>query len=193
MHPQATTPRPARVPHGANEEGDGIVIGDGPVSLDAYIDFQCPYCRQFTGTSGPLLDGLLADGRITAIYHPMSFLDAMSTNHYSARASAASGCAADSGSFVEYAYALFANQPPEGGPGLTDEELVVLGATAGLTGAFADCVRLGAHRDWPPYVTSRAYQRGVRGTPTVLVEGAPVPPHPSLIRSAVARVLPHMV
>ncbi|MET7902276.1 thioredoxin domain-containing protein [Streptomyces sp. NPDC005355] len=187
MYPQM--PLPAQVPADANEEGDGIVIGDGPVTTDSYIDFQCPFCRMFEEASGPMLDGMVADGRITLIYHPMAFLDAMSTNRYSTRASAASGCASDGGKFSEYLYTLFANQPSEGGPGLSDEELIALGLQIGLTDAFAGCVRGGVHLDWPPYVTARAAERGVSTTPTVLVEGVVVRPHPGLIQTAVSAAL----
>lgn len=187
MHPQM--PLPARVPAHANEEDDGIVVGNGPVIIDAYIDFQCPFCRMFEEASGPLLDAMVTEGQVTLVYHPMGFLDAMSTSRYSTRASAASGCASDGGKFMEYLYTLFANQPPEGGPGLSDEELIALGRQVGLTDAFAVCVRDGLHLDWPPYVTARAAERGVSSTPTVLVEGAIVRPHPSLIRTAVGAAL----
>lgn len=189
MQPQM--PLPARVPAHAPQEGDGIVVGNGPAIIDAYIDFQCPFCRMFEEASGPLLDAMVTEGEVTLVYHPMAFLDAMSTSRYSTRASAASGCASDGGAFMEYLYTLFANQPPEGGPGLSDEELIALGLRVGLNDAFAACVRDGVHLDWPPYVTARAAERGVSATPTVLVEGVAVRPHPGLIRTAVAAALHH--
>ena len=114
---------PGRIPAGATPEGDGIVVGHGPVRVDAFIDFLCPFCRQFELSSGPALAGLVTDGLISLAYHPMNFLDQASTTNYSTRAAAASGCAADGGRFAPYAHALFASQPPEGGPGLSDAEL----------------------------------------------------------------------
>jgi hypothetical protein len=51
---------------------------------------------------------MATDGRITLVYHPMNFLDAVSTNRYSTRA--ASGCASDGGMFSRYAHALFFNR-----------------------------------------------------------------------------------
>jgi hypothetical protein len=109
---------PARAPAGAPPDADGIVLGAGPVRVDAYIDFLCPFCRQFEERSGPALNRLLDGGAITLVYHPLGFLDRLSTTRYSSRASAASGCASDFGRFREYKDALFANQPPEGGPRL---------------------------------------------------------------------------
>ena len=103
-----TTPAiPGRLPAGATQEGDGIMIGDGPVRIDAFIDFLCPFCRRFELSSGPALAGLLASGQVSLVYHPMNFLDQASTTRYSTRAAAASGCAADEGRFLEYAHALF--------------------------------------------------------------------------------------
>jgi protein-disulfide isomerase len=82
---------------------------------------------------------------ISLVYHPLGFLDRLSITRYSSRASAASGCASDGGRFVEYKDARFANQPPEGGPGLSDEQLVELGAAVGLGADFARCVSGGAY------------------------------------------------
>ena len=127
---------PDRVPAGATPEGDGVVVGAGAVRIDAFIDFQCPFCKRFELSSGPTLAGLVADGLASLVYHPMNFLDAASTTHYSTRAAASSGCAADQGRFVEYAHALFVNQPPEGGAGLSDAELAAIGRGVGLDTAF---------------------------------------------------------
>ena len=177
---------PHRVPAGATPDGDGVLVGDGPVRVDAFIDFLCPFCGRFELSAGPALAGLVADRLVSLAYHPMDFLDAASTTNYSTRAAAASGCAADQGRFAEYAHALFASQPPEGGPGLSDSEIVGLGQAAGLDGAkFADCVSGGAYLDWPPYVTARAATLGVSATPTVLVDGAPVQPDAQAIAAAV--------
>jgi len=179
---------PRRVPAGATSDGDGVVIGHGPVRVDTFIDFLCPYCRRFELSSGTALAGLVADGEISLAYHPMNFLDAASTTNYSTRAAAASGCAADLGRFAEYAHALFVNQPPEGGAGLSDAELAGLGRAAGLSGAaFAACLSDAPYLDWPSYVTARATAVGVTATPTVLVAGTAVSPKAQAITAAVAR------
>jgi protein-disulfide isomerase len=179
---------PSRVPAGATPDGDAIIVGDGRVRVDAFIDFLCPYCRRFELSAGPALAGLVADRLISLAYHPMNFLDQASTTNYSTRAAAASGCAADSGRFLDYAHALFVHQPPEGGPGLSDAELAGIGDAAGLTGAaFAACLSDEPYLDWPQYVTARATAAGVSATPTVLVAGAVVRPDPQAISAAVAR------
>ena len=152
---------PPRVPASATPAGDGVVAGSGPVVVDVYIDFQCPFCRAFEMTSGDALRAMVAEGLITLVYHPMDFLDEASTNHYSSRAASASGCASDAGRFSEYARALFANQPPEGGPGLTDGQLVELGVAIGITDpAFAESVPRHPYVPWADWVTQRALAAG---------------------------------
>jgi protein-disulfide isomerase len=176
---------PGRVPAGATPEGDGILIGDGPVRVDAFVDFLCPFCRQFELSAGSVLTDLTGERLASLAYHPMNFLDAASTTNYSTRAAAASGCAADQGRFLEYAHALFVSQPPEGGSGLSDAELAELGRAAGLDDAFAACLSEGPYLDWPPYVTTRAKAAGVGSTPTVLVAGRQIRPDPKAIVAAV--------
>src|ERR1019366_2023527 len=105
-----------RRPASATAEGDGIIVGHGPVTVDAFIAFLCPYCRRFEFSSGAALSSVVVGGLISLVYHPMSFLDQASTTRYSSRAAAASGCASDGAKFVGYAGALFNSQPPEGGP-----------------------------------------------------------------------------
>jgi protein-disulfide isomerase len=157
------------------------------VTVDAYIDFLCPFCGQFELSAGPSLARMVTGGLISLAYHPMNFLDGASTTQYSTRAAASSGCASDGGKFMEYAHALFVSQPPEGGAGLSDEELVELGVSAGLDRqSFERCVSAETYRDWPPYVTQLATARGVQATPTVLVNGVPVPANPRMIEAAVA-------
>jgi protein-disulfide isomerase len=178
---------PGAIPAGATPEADAVLLGDGPVLVDAYVDFLCPYCRQFEDAAGDTLDAMVANREIRLAYHPLGFLDRLSTTRYSSRSAAASGCAADSGRFRSYALALYANQPPEGGAGLSDDELVEIGTTVGLADpAFAQCVASGVHLPWVGHLTERAIERGVDGTPSVYVAGDPVPVEAKAIVKAVA-------
>ena len=188
MNVNRTAP-PVPVPRGGTPSGDGIVVGTGPVDVEAYIDFQCPFCKQFEVMAAPILDKLLEDRIISFVRHPMDFLDAVSTTGYSTRAAAASAAASDAGMFHEYARTLFENQPPEGGPGLTDGQLVELGQEIGITKLeFAETIRQGTYLPWPPFVTERAVARGIAGTPSVFVRGIPVAARPGPILAAVERV-----
>jgi protein-disulfide isomerase len=180
---------PSRIPAGATPDGDGIAIGSGPAVVEAYIDLLCPFCKQFEEQSGPALDRMVEKGLIALVYHPLGFLDRLSTTRYSTRAAAASGCASDGGRFVDYVYALFASQPPEGGPGLSDDQVTKIGFDVGLDASFAQCVGEQRYVPWVEYVTARALARGVSGTPSVFVQGVPVPANAQTIAAAVAAVV----
>ncbi|MEU8085718.1 thioredoxin domain-containing protein [Micromonospora sp. NPDC049101] len=175
-------------PPGANAAGTGIVTGGGPVTVDVYEDFICPACHQFEQTSGATLEQLVADNKAKVVYHPVAYLNRFSTTDYSTRSSAASGCAAAGGKFREYAKALFAKQPPEGSAGLSNDELIDIGAGVGLDrGSFGGCVKDGTYRTWTDHVTDAASRSKVTGTPTIMVNGQPLEnPTPDALNAAVA-------
>ncbi|MCO1597930.1 DsbA family protein [Micromonospora sp. RHAY321] len=162
-------------PPGANADGTGIVTGGGPVTVDVYEDFLCPACKQFEQASGATLEQLVAENKAKVVYHPVAYLNRFSTTEYSTRSSASSGCAAAGGKFREYAKALFDQQPPEGSAGLTDDQLIDIGAGVGLDRAsFAGCVKDSTYRTWTEHVTDEASRSDVTGTPTILVNGQPL-------------------
>ncbi|MBY8872447.1 DsbA family protein [Micromonospora sp. PLK6-60] len=174
-------------PPGANDAGNGIVLGTGKVTIDLYEDYLCPACRQFQQTSGPTVDQLVNEGKAKVIFHPVAFLNRFSTTEYSTRASAAAGCAAKGGKFKEFTDQLFARQPAEGSAGLSDDELIDIGAGVGLNrDDFGACVRDGTYKPWTERVTDDAGRAGVTSTPTILVDGKPVQDRsPDGIRAAV--------
>jgi protein-disulfide isomerase len=175
-------------PTGSNEAGTGVVAGSGPVTVDVYEDFLCPACKQFEQVSGPTIDQLISEGKVRVVYHPVAYLNRFSTTQYSTRSSAASGCAAEGGRYREYAKALFERQPPEGGAGLSDDELVDIAAGAGIDrDGFASCLREGTFKPWTEHVTEEASKAGITGTPTILVDGEEVADRsPEGIKAAVA-------
>ncbi|MFJ6195476.1 DsbA family protein [Micromonospora sp. NPDC092111] len=162
-------------PPGANDAGTGVVLGDGPVTIDLYEDYLCPACKQFQQTSGATVDQLVADGKAKVVFHPVAYLNRFSTTEYSTRSSAASGCAAKGGKFKEFTDALFAQQPAEGSAGLSNDQLVDIGAGVGLNrDDFGSCVNGGTYRAWTEHVTDDASKSGVTGTPTIKVNGTVV-------------------
>ncbi|MEU1679085.1 thioredoxin domain-containing protein [Micromonospora zamorensis] len=175
-------------PPGANAAGTGIVTGGGPVTVDVYEDFLCPACKQFEQTSGATLEQLVAENKAKVVYHPVAYLNRFSTTEYSTRSSAASGCAAAGGKYHEYAKALFAQQPPEGSAGLTDDQLIDIGVGVGLDrGSFGTCVKDKTYRTWTEHVTDDASRSNVTGTPTVKVNGKSVDnPTPDALTAAVS-------
>ena len=159
-------------PQGANAAGTGIVTGSGPVKVDVYEDFMCPACARFETAGAQTLKQLAADGKAEVTYHPVAYLNRYSDTEYSTRSAAASGCAANEGKYVEFAGALFAQQPAEGGAGLSNDQMIDIGAGVGLDRErFGRCVREGTYRPWTAHVTDDASRAGINSIPTVVVDG----------------------
>jgi protein-disulfide isomerase len=186
---RSTSDGPAGAPTGTvGRYGFALGSPDAPVTVDLYEDFLCPACARFEDAAGPELREMAAEGRVRVVYRPFAFLDGYSTTRYSTRALNAAACAADEGRFVEMHDRLYRVQPPEGGPGLSDDRLVAVGAAAGATGdEFEECVRDLRYERWTEQATDAASKDGVVQTPTVLVNGQPLAePTVEALREAVA-------
>lgn len=174
---QASRPDDAEVPAAATEDGTGLPVGTGPVTVEIYLDLLCPACRQFDAAARPVLDGYLANGTVTLVYRPIAILDDRTSTEFSTRAGAAAGCAADAGAVAEFMPAMLDRQPAEGSAGLSDDEIVQIGTAAGASSPeFASCVRGDTYHDWMARNTDDAFDRGVQGTPTVFVNGDQLEP-----------------
>ena len=145
------------------------------MTVDLYEDFQCPNCKAFEDTTGGTLAQLVADGTVQARYHGMAFLDTSANDRYSTRAlnaAAAVVAAAGPEAFQSFHDLLFANQPAEGGAGLTDDQLIACAAQAGASGpTVQQDIRDLTYADWVKTATDQASKDGVTGTPTAFVDG----------------------
>ncbi len=174
---RSSTSADAAVPAGTVADGTAFPVGqDGaPVTVDVYEDFQCPVCGQFEQINGATLEELAAGGDALVRYRPIAILDRASTTDYSTRSLNAAAVVFDEAgaeAFSRFHDLLFAQQPAEGGAGLSDDELVDLAGQAGATGqAVEDGIRDLVYEDWTAQVTEAASRAGITGTPTLLVDG----------------------
>jgi protein-disulfide isomerase len=166
-------PGGAALAEGARADHQGA--GDHPpTQVDLFVDYMCPYCRRFERDNGADLQQLVDRGVATLVTHPIAILDRLSAGTmYSTRAAAAAyavaaGAAAKFGAFNA---ALFADQPQEGSPGLSESELeevaegVGIAKEIGLTFGGDGFLRTATE------TTNAALQAGLQGTPTVLLTG----------------------
>ena len=157
--------------------GDDAADADGePVTVQIYEDFLCPGCGAFEAAAGDFLQEAVASGEIQVEYRPYAFLLQQSSNEYSQRAWNAAACVVDAGgpsAFKQYHDALFANQPQEGTAGPEDPELVAMAEDVGVTG-IESCVRQEKFTPWIEDAREQGTDDGVRGTPTVRVDGEDV-------------------
>ncbi|WP_231839571.1 DsbA family protein [Blastococcus saxobsidens] len=174
---RTATSADAAVPGNTVADGTAVRIGnsDAPVTVTVYEDFLCPACKSFEDVLGPTLADLVAEGATAVEYRPIAILDRMSPDAYPTRALNAAGVVADAAgpeAFLDFHDLLFANQPTEGGPGLSDEDLIALAERAGATGEAVESGISGlVYEDWTERVTEEASRDGVNGTPTVFVDG----------------------
>ena len=175
---QGSTPEPGQTPSASNIESEtgAILVGDGENRLDTFIDFMCPICNTFEQVFGEEIAGLVDDGTITLGIHPISILDGQSRGtEYSTRAANAMYCVAvaDAEASVPFMSAMFAGQPQEGTEGLTDEEILGIAESVGVTGIDA-CVNDGIYAGYVTAITKDTPVQpgaGGVGTPTVAING----------------------
>lgn len=144
-----------------------------PVEVVLYEDFLCESCSVFHEQSGEFLAAQLEEGRITLEYRPVAFLLTASTDEYTQRATNAAVCVGDEAGADAYAVMhrlLMENQPEQGGPGLTDEQLIGFAAEAGAADA-AECITDRAFGAWVEEALHASLEADVRVTPTVRVNG----------------------
>lgn len=178
-----TTPA---APSGHTPEG-GVLVGTEQARrrLILFEDPQCPYCRQFEEVSGDLLRREVAAGAIAVEYRMRCFLGPESV-----RADNALALAAEAGRFDQLRRTLFDNQPPENSGGFTHEDLIDLGARAGLTGTeYVGGVRQGRYEPWVRLVERTFEDEDPEGTPAAVLDGEPLDPRTLYEPEALGRLL----
>ena len=142
---------------------DRFVLGapDAPVTVTEFGDLECPYCR----SAEPVLRRLVeeSDGGVRLVWRHFPLFQ---VHPHALIAALAAEAAAEQGLFWEMQRALFAQQDR-----LTEPDLRAVGARLGLDPAtvagpgaqrFADAVEA-------DYLAG--LDLGIRGTPTLLVQG----------------------
>ncbi|TNM60701.1 DsbA family protein [Streptomyces sp. NP160] len=135
---------------------------DAPLAVVEHGDFECPYCAAAAPVLRALVDG--SDGRVRLVFRHFPLF----TKHpFALTAALASEEAAAQGRFWELHDLLFRHQAD-----LSDPALVALAERAGLADPAA-VVGQGAQRHREAVETDYADggAAGVRGTPTLFVDG----------------------
>lgn len=152
---------------------------DGPVVVSVYSDPMCPWCGVFAQTAMPVLAELAEAGDVVIDHHLVTTLDEYSAGtRYSTRAVNALYTVADLApdTYTDFETALFAAQPEENTPGLSDDQIAAVARTAGVPPAVVDTFADGTYTWWAGQVTNAAYDRfdGKLATPAVLINGVPL-------------------
>lgn len=152
----------------------GEALDESRVRVDLYIDFMCPICGVFEESQGPVLEQLREEGTADIYYHPISILDRASQGtEFSTRSASAAALIAEESpeNFLGFVEAMFLNQPEEGTTGLSDAEIQEIARVAGVPDDVVAKIPDYAYASWVRSATEQASIDGMKGTPTVAING----------------------
>ena len=191
----AVVPTDAALPKGVTKDTYGVKVGSAWTAANAdkvpvlqiWEDFQCPACASFEQASGSSLHGLVDAGKVRVEYRPTIFLDeklqaentAAGTANSSQRATLGLGCAVDTDAAEKYHAGVFAAQPATEGDGYSNETLLSIAKSSGITGdalnTFTDCLTSEKYAGWVANSFAAFNSEGVSSTPFGLLNGTEVP------------------
>lgn len=124
--------------------GYGKAVPNAP-TIAVYSDPMCPGCGGFNRKVDKTLNAMVRAGQINLEIHPMSFLDSLSTDHYSSRVTGAIAYIAENDSDPEHLLQFISNifasdfQPDEGEgyQPVSNEKLIEQAEKAGVDKAVA--------------------------------------------------------
>jgi protein-disulfide isomerase len=159
----------AAVQDASSEKSKGSATAQ--VVVEEYADFQCPACRRFfEGPARQLEEEYVSTGKIKFVFRHYAFL-----GQESRWAAEASECANEQGRFWDYYTKLFTEQGGENMGGFSKPNLQRFAGELGLDAArFNQCLTSGKYTASVFDDINQAASKGVRGTPTLFVNGQPV-------------------
>ncbi|MGH2464409.1 MAG: DsbA family protein [Candidatus Limnocylindrales bacterium] len=176
----ATNPailNPPAVPVADSIPRQGTTLGsaNAPVKMDAWEDFQCPFCQAWTIQWEPhVVQDFVAGGVVQYQFHDFAFLGTGHSPDESLDAAVAAQCANDQGRFWPYHDWLYANQNPNGeNQGwFTRAKLDAIALKVGLNQAtFDTCLADPAKPTAVQAELSAGATLGITGTPAIFVNG----------------------
>jgi len=157
----------------ASVQQSGYTYGDpnAPVTIDEYVDFQCPFCRMAVENVLPGIEQQYVQSGVAKIVaHPIAILGSESV-----QAAAAAAAANQQGKFWAYYDMLYANQGAENSGAFSDARLTQFAQTLGLDmTSFNQAFSSGTYVNAVQQTTAGAAAQGIQSTPTFLVNGMPV-------------------
>lgn len=158
-------------------EGEAVRTGSGEKSkgaaaaqvvVEEFADFQCPACRRFFESPARLLEKeYVSAGKVKFVFRHYAFL-----GQESRWAAEASECANEQGRFWDFYEKLFMEQAGENVGVFSKQNLQRFAAELGLdTTTFGTCLTSGKYTERVLLDMNEAGSRGVRGTPTLFING----------------------
>jgi protein-disulfide isomerase len=147
----------------------GLTLGNpkAPVTMEMFIDVQCPVCQDYEVNHLPsVVKKYIADGKVQLHLKPWAFISSQS---FTGRRAVIAAADQDKG--FEYAKLLYDNQQQERSGWLTGREMAII--ASGVNGLnlkqWRDDVNASASESTAKEVDRLATQAKVQGTPTIRV------------------------
>lgn len=172
---QQTSLDTAEVPITVSDRG-AITLGkpDAKMKIDMYLDYSCPFCKQYEQAMGGIINQLVIDGDTSITYDLYHVIPVGTYNIHAMNASYAVAQYLPE-KWAAVHYALFANQPEENETALTWSETQMLDLLSSMgvdDPRVTKAVTEGTYNKLYDYATKSAQKdKGVRGTPTMLING----------------------
>lgn len=151
---------------GIPQKGDTLGSPDAPVTMFEFIDYQCPFCREFALTTYPkIVNKAVKEGKLKIVTRPLAFIGPESE-----KAARAAAGAAQQNRDAQFTQLFYWNQGAENSGYVTDEFIDKLYDAAGVDKAKANAYRKSADsRDSLKEGQSGAEEYGVVSTPSFVM------------------------
>ncbi len=161
----------------AYANGKALGSDSATIVIEEFGDFQCPVCKLFHETvQSQIVETYVATGQARFEFHHFIVIDGNVGSNESRRAAEASECTNEQGLFWNYHSMLYANQHEEGGGSFVDTRLASYAENLGLDMTkFNTCFSSGRYAQAVRDDEQLGVSLGVHGTPSVFVNGQPVP------------------
>ncbi|MFB6178289.1 MAG: DsbA family protein [Halorientalis sp.] len=163
------------------------------VTITYFGNYKCPICRQFDERFfHTLISEYVTTGDIRIRFRDVAYLGGQPFLGKDAPNAGHAGLEVwhtDPGSYWRFHEVVFRHQPPEGRRWATPKKLKAFAAAAGVSdpGAVKQAVKANKYESELKDTAKAAAQAGIRGTPSLLVDGTVVSPtsSPSKTRSLI--------
>jgi protein-disulfide isomerase len=166
--------------------GNKLGKDDAPIKLTTFVDFQCPFCLQFTANTEPtLIKEYVKTGKMQIIVQPFPILGAESVT-----AAQAGECAAGQNKFWPYYEKLYLVEAKAGQVSsekqnagrFSNDNLVNYAGDVGLDKAkLSQCLNSGKFVSAVQDSNNQAKSFGITATPGFLVNGTPLSGTPATL------------